>query len=1236
MNGFLNNQRGDKDPEADPVSQVETAPRGTKEISSEEVEEYFRQMMRSPLEEAAEIREADIVVGIPFYNEADTIGSVVATVREGLEEYYPEKKCVIVAVGSPVGEKALEVIKQLPQSQEIRHIAFLASDQRLDGKGWSIRAIAEIARSLGADLAILEADLRSRQKNGETEGLTPEWITLLLEPIIREKMDLVISRFNRHYLESTISTHLVYPLLTAIYHCPVQDTAGGQWGISYQLLRTYLKDTRQLWSSEISGHGVDSWLVTTAITSGARICEVNLGIKIHRTSAAKTELVLRSVARVLFDQIIADKEWWGELETVGEVPLLQPVATFGTRKQHQPDEVPFVPQEFITKYQRGFNRFHLLYQGIFTEEVYGQLEKLAATEAGQFDFPAELWARIVYRYLLNFAFGGEFARGDLRNSFIPLYQGCIAGFAQKIQSLKVKMGKLLPDEVEHLASLEAQRRIEVLVDEFIHQKTDFLAAWEMREEAFKPPVPKVTYREFIPGVPLVVPLELTNPEGETVTANGIYDSLFNEHREDFENFIYEYLKVPRDAGSQVIGSRVRDFLRQVEKGIDTLLLPGDLSTTEGTQEVVDALFRYFSHQDTFALSSEMTYWLLWQHPPFELITKLGYSNLDELLNDYEPNDALALAGWSEEREYVRRIWALITENIRPEHFQSCAVQPLVVSHHDFPALVEMRESGAFGKIMGRIVISNLHKGMGGEFPKLQYFTHIAKYIVEIESFGRIWQGFAEERKEFGSKVINSLEGHWGKDPLSAHNIFENRHQIVLVERIGEIAQQIRRETGVDGARLSLAEHLERVVDSYHLAFTLPDGTFLPCSAWTWASYSFRGGRGVPTPLSLHVERDWSSQEFLTEYFKAAGGTEEEIDQKLVELIEQGREWEDLSPILLGEVKEAENVISWPVATSEWPPAGALVRYPGNPVIEPVSEHSWESKYVLNPGAIKLEGKVYIIYRAVGEDDISRLGMAVSEDGFQFNERLAEPVFAPKGPREEKGCEDPRLTLIGDRIYMVYTAYSGLIAQIALASIGVADFLKYNWGSWRRHGLVFPTVTNKDATLFPAQFDGKFALLHRVDPHIWITFSPHLRCPWPRKEHRILAGSSSGMAWDGKKIGAGAQPVPTRYGWLLITHGVDYAYVYRLGAMLLDLADPSKIVYRSPNFILEPEARCETGVDFDCWVPNVVFACGAVPQENNKERLDADDELLIYYGASDSAICVATAKIADLIPEEFRQ
>jgi len=939
---------------------------------------------------------------------------------------------------------------------------------------------------------------------------------------------------------------------------------------------------------------------------------------------------------VLFDQIIADREWWAEEGRIGTSLLPQPLASIGVKKSHRPDAVQINPQQLVARYNRGFIQFCFLYERILPKEVYRQLEALTETKPEHFDFPTKLWVDIVFRFLLCFAFNKKIVRGDLLNSFIPLYQGRVAGFALEMQALKAKLAPLAPDEVGHLISLEAERHIEGIVDEFLRQKSAFLTAWGKGAEALKPPVPKVTYHEFIPGVPLVVPLELTNPEGERVTAQSIYDSIFYRYKKEFEQFVYERLKVSRQASSSEMAERIRDFMRQVEKAIDKTLLSGDLSTVEGTRETVDAIFRHISRQDVFSLTPEMAYWLLQQYPPSTLLTKLGCNSIDALIDGYESNDVLALASWAEDQEYAEQIWAAVRGNARPEHFTSFPLKPLVVNHEQFPSLVEMKQSGALGRLAGRLVVGNLPKGTGGDFPKLRYFTTIAKDIIEAERFSRIWQRFAEQRGEFGDKVINSLEGHWGKAPLSAHNIFESGHQQVFVQRLRELAEQIAQEGGGDAAHSNLATYLKDAADSCHLALRLADGTFIPCSIWTWASYSFKGGRGWPTPLSLFVERDWASREFITEYFKAIGGKEETIEERIVELIEEGREWEDLAHILLGRDEEAEEVIPEQVVTVEQPPAGSLAPSTDNPLLEPIKEHPWESKYVFNSGAIKLNGRFYLIYRAMGEDDISRLGLAASEDGFRFTERLEKPIFEPKGKSEKNGCEDPRLTMIDNRIYMLYTAYDGLVAQIALASITVDDFLNYRWGDWQRHGLVFPGFTDKNAALFPEQFAGRFAMLHRVEPHIWITFSPHLSCPWSRREHKILAGSMSGMMWDGKKIGAGAQPLKTKYGWLLITHGVDYAHTYRLGVMLLDLANPTILRYRSPNPILEPAASCEIGKASQCQVHNVVFTCGAVSQDDNRNILDAEDEVLVYYGAEDAVVCLATAKISDLVPAQYRE
>jgi predicted GH43/DUF377 family glycosyl hydrolase len=202
----------------------------------------------------------------------------------------------------------------------------------------------------------------------------------------------------------------------------------------------------------------------------------------------------------------------------------------------------------------------------------------------------------------------------------------------------------------------------------------------------------------------------------------------------------------------------------------------------------------------------------------------------------------------------------------------------------------------------------------------------------------------------------------------------------------------------------------------------------------------------------------------------------------------------------------------------------------------------------------------------------------------------------------------------------------------MASISIDAFLEQRFDAWERHGLGFPGLANKDAVLFPERFDGRWVIYHRIDPNLWISYLDDLTCPWPRTGQKIVIGPRPGMMWDGVKIGAGAQPIKTTHGWLNIYHGVDYERSYRLGVLFTDLADPAKVIYRSPNPTFEPEADFEIGRSGgrEYWVPHVVFTCGAVPAKD-QQVIGLDDEILVYYGAADTAIGVARGKLRDLVP-----
>jgi len=289
----------------------------------------------------------------------------------------------------------------------------------------------------------------------------------------------------------------------------------------------------------------------------------------------------------------------------------------------------------------------------------------------------------------------------------------------------------------------------------------------------------------------------------------------------------------------------------------------------------------------------------------------------------------------------------------------------------------------------------------------------------------------------------------------------------------------------------------------------------------------------------------------------------------------------------------------------------MARFEGNPIIKPILDHAWESRMVFN-AAVYQNTRVHILYRAMGEDGVSRLGYASSSDGLNIDERLPYPIFEPATSYEKNGCEDPRLTELAGRCVMTYTAY-GDIYQIGITTISIEDILEKRWG-WGERFFPFPNVKNKNAVVFPGRIDGRYAMLHRLDPDIYIAYSQDFH-EW-RDSKMILRPRTD--SWDCLKIGAAGPPIEIDEGWLLVYHGVDFQKIYRLGVVILDRDDPQKIIYRSEEPILEPREKYERRG----YVPNVVFSCGSVL---------LDDHLLIYYGCADTVIGVATFELNEIIP-----
>ncbi len=342
----------------------------------------------------------------------------------------------------------------------------------------------------------------------------------------------------------------------------------------------------------------------------------------------------------------------------------------------------------------------------------------------------------------------------------------------------------------------------------------------------------------------------------------------------------------------------------------------------------------------------------------------------------------------------------------------------------------------------------------------------------------------------------------------------------------------------------------------------------------------------------------------------------------------------------------------PVAT-----APVLKKSIKNPIISPRGHNMWEVEGTFNPGAFQDDdGRVHLLYRAIGSDGISRVGYARSDDGIHFNYRYPYPIFEPSLVSKRKvraaallaynpamytsgggwgGAEDPRVVRIGNTIYMTYVAFEGWDSvRIALTSISVDDFLNERW-HWKAPVLISaPGTINKNWLLFPEKINGKYVMLHSIAPRVMVEYinsledftgatfinSPRHAGPQPGREGK----------WDGLLRGGGPPPVKTRLGWLLLYHALDVKDPgrYKLGAMILDAHDPTKVLYRSAAPILSPDEIYENDGK-----PGIVYASGTVIRGS---------DLYVYYGGADRVVCVATAPLEDLLhyivegkPKEYK-
>ena len=296
------------------------------------------------------------------------------------------------------------------------------------------------------------------------------------------------------------------------------------------------------------------------------------------------------------------------------------------------------------------------------------------------------------------------------------------------------------------------------------------------------------------------------------------------------------------------------------------------------------------------------------------------------------------------------------------------------------------------------------------------------------------------------------------------------------------------------------------------------------------------------------------------------------------------------------------------------------RHPANPILS-AKDWPYACHTVFNPGATRLkDGTTLLLCRVEDRRGFSHLTAARSKNGVDGWVIDEQPTFVSDPmnyPEELWGIEDPRITYVADldSYLITYTAFGKAGPGVAIAS--TSDFKTFT-----RHGLAMQP-DDKDAALFPRQFNGEYALIHRpvtdMGAHMWISYSPDLR-NWGG--HKLLLPARRGGWWDANKIGLSPPPIETDQGWLVIYHGVKHhaaGSLYRLGLALFDKENPSVCLCRSQSWFFGPEAPYEIEGD----VGYAVFPCGWTLDEDG-------DTLNMYYGAADTSICLMRGSVRKLL------
>jgi glycosyltransferase involved in cell wall biosynthesis len=392
---------------------------------------------------------ADMVVGIPCFNNDSTIEYVVETVSDGIAQYYPDSRAVIIISDGGSTDDTREVAKEMAVHPFIEKIVTIY--RGIPGKGSALRMIFEAASFLNAQVCLLfDADLRS---------ITPEWVQALTDPVLSHGHDFVAPVYTRYKYDATITNNIAYNMTRSLYGKRVRQPIGGDFGLSEKMVDFYYSRGPEIWMTDIARFGIDIWMTTSAIISDKSLCQAYLGAKIHDVKDPLENLgpMFRQVVYPIFELMEDNSEKWKK------VIASDPVPTYGKPIHKEPEAFTVDLAGMVDNFNEGFKNLSVLWEKIINPQSFVMLKGLTKKrKIENFLMPTDDWAKIVYDFAATFHRWKK-DKKNLVDIMRPLYYARVASFINRTQDM---------------TTLEAEKIIDQQAQTFETLKPYLLKIWD--------------------------------------------------------------------------------------------------------------------------------------------------------------------------------------------------------------------------------------------------------------------------------------------------------------------------------------------------------------------------------------------------------------------------------------------------------------------------------------------------------------------------------------------------------------------------------------------------------------------------------------------------------------------------------------------------------------------------------------------------------------------------------------